>query len=652
MNQTYKISGVKYWANSSLVASLCITILGAVIYGNTLHVPWYFDDFANIVRNTAIRDLNGAWHGIFAPRGLANFSFALNYHFHGLELPGYHVANILIHLLTTFFVYLNLRRVFRCQPVLVLLVALIFLAHPLQTQSVTYVVQRMTSLCGLFFFLSLYLYVRARETLLEGHKFISSRHLLFYIVSLISGAAAVYTKQNAAILPFCIFLFDRFFLPKQKHGSLWLVLYLLPYFAAPVWMALTQFLFSVVDGKSIRDITSTNDPAKGLTVAKKSDFKYLLSYLVTEFSVLWIYIRLMFLPYGQVLDYNYPLATSLLTIKNFMAFFGLAGLLTFASALRKRLPLVSFGIFWFFISLSVESTIIPLDPVFEHRLYVPMFGFAVLLPQILDWFCQKKTKTVIIILTVVVYAVLTRARNDLWSHEVAFYEDQYSKVPHNPRVMICLSNKYTNMGRDQDAEALLRKAIRNDPGVEIAYANLSNILMRKQRMDEALQILKQGLQTNPYSGQLHNNLGVFYDLRGEPELAIEALLLSISISPYYAESYINLGVVYAGLKRWTDAERYYRKGISVLYENPNAHYNLGVALFSQGRMSEAGEAFRLSLKFAPEDADSLFNLANVYIELDHRQEALELLPRLRIRNPVLANKLETELAKQKAPLPN
>lgn len=647
---TGKISEIKNWINSPLFAALCIILLGAVIYGNTLQVPWYFDDFQNIVRNQLIRDLDEAWRRVFAPRGLALFSFAINYYLHGLELPGYHIVNILIHLCTTFIVYLILKRVFRNQPIVALLAALIFLAHPLQTQSVTYVVQRMTSLAGLFFFLSLFFYVRARETLLEGSRLGSLQHLLFYLASLVCGAIAVYTKQNTAILPFCLLLFDRFFLPKQKQGGIWLVYYLLPYFVAPLWMALSQFIFPVVDGKGLLVITGTTDPAKGLTVAKNSNSEYLLSYLVTEFSVFWLYIRLLFLPYGQVLDYNYPLATSLLTIKNIVAFLGLAGLLTFAWLLRNRLSMVSFGIFWFFIALSVESTIIPLDPVFEHRLYLPIFGFAVLVPQVLDVLRHKQTQIIMLVLTVTVYAVLSWIRNDTWGNENAFYEDQYSKVPHGTRVMVALSKSYLDQGRDREAEILLRKVIRIDPSVEEAYVNLSNLFVRKQRMDEALQLLQQGLQTNPYSSKLHNNLGVLYDLRGQADQALQTLFQAIRISPDYAESYTNLGVVYAGLKRWKEAEHYYRVSLNVFYENPKAHYNLGVALYPQGRLSEAAEAFRLALAFAPEDNDALFNLASVSVELGNHQAAMELLPRLRGRDRALADKLEQELAGQGTPL--
>lgn len=655
MNHTDK-AAVTNGASPTLIAILCIGILGAAIYGNTLQVPWYFDDFGNIVRNPGIRDLNGAWHGLFAPRGLTMFSFALNYHFHGLELPGYHIINILIHLLTTFLVYLSLKRVFRCQPLLSLPAALIFLSHPLQTQSVTYIVQRMTCLSSLFFFLSLYFYIRAHEALMEGHRTSSPRHLLFYLASLASGVIAVYSKQNAAILPLCIFLFDRFFLPRQKRGFVWLTLYLLPYFAAPVWMALNQFISPVIAGKSLRTITATDDMAKGMagivTVKHDSGLSPPLSYLVTEFSVLWLYIRLLFLPYGQVLDYQYPLITSLLTLKNISAFFGLAGLLTFAATQYKRLPLVSFGILWFFIALSVESSFIPLDPVYEHRLYVPMFGFVVLVPQLLDPFCRNKTRIVILFSIVTVCAALTWKRNDLWSDETAFYKDQLAKRPNSTRAMVSLSKSYIDKGLDQEAEALLHSTILIDPGIETAYVNLSVILVRNKRMDEALQVLQRGVQSNPFSSELHNNIGVVYNLQGKPELAIPVLYKAISIAPDNASSYTNMGAAYAGLKRWTEAERYYRLAIGVSYDNPKAHFNLGVALFSMGRLPEAAEAFQLALKFAPRDADALFNLAQLHIERGNRQEAQALLPRLRSLNSELAIALENELAVGKTSLQN
>lgn len=646
MSQIDNTSETRNWVNSPLFAALCIAVLGAVIYGHTLHAPWYLDDTIVIVRNPAIRDLHGVWRDIFAQRGLAMFSFALNYHFHGLELPGYHVVNILIHLVTTFLVYLNLKRVFRNQPVIALSAALLFLAHPLQTQSVTYIVQRMTCLSGLFFFLSLYLYVRARETLSDGKGLTSFRHGLFYLLSLLSGAVAVYTKQNAAILPFCILLFDRFFLPRPRQSIYRQLCYLLPYFAAPVWMALSQFVFPVAGGKSLLAVTSTVDTAKEVQVAHGSDFEYMLSYLVTEFSVFWLYVRLLFLPYGQVLEYEYPFTAALLTIKNVLAFSGMAALFVWAVSLRKRFPLASFGILWFFVALSVESTIIPMHRVFEHRLYVPMFGFVVLVPQIFDRLKRKKAKIIVICSLVAIYSVLTWFRNDLWSREKEFYEDQYAKVPHSPQAMMNLSKIYFGIGRDQEAEALLRKVIRIEASNEMAYVNLSKHLIRKQRLDEALRLLQQGLQANPNSSELYNGLGVLHDLQGKPEQAITALFQAIRLAPIYPESYTNLGVVYVGLKRWTEAERYFRSGLAILDENPKAHYNLGVTLYFQGRLAEAADSFRRALKYAPDDASILFNLASTSLELGRRQEALELLPALRLRDKALALELENELAKQ------
>ena len=123
--------------------------------------PWYFDDYNNIVNNPAIRTIDITQVG--NARGLVNLSFALNYLVHGLNLPGYHLVNIILHTLTVLLVFQVSRRIFRDSWWWPLCVALVFALHPLQTQAVTYVVQRMAVMAGMFYFLALYLYVLFRN---------------------------------------------------------------------------------------------------------------------------------------------------------------------------------------------------------------------------------------------------------------------------------------------------------------------------------------------------------------------------------------------------------------------------------------------------------------------------------------------------------
>ena len=129
-----------------------IVLLGSILYSNTLHVPWYMDDINNILDNQAVHSLGEAWQALFtSARGFVNLTFAVNYALGGDNVVGFHVVNIAIHLLTSCLVFLLLKRVFRRNGLFAVGGALIFLAHPLQTQAVTYIVQRATGLAALFF---------------------------------------------------------------------------------------------------------------------------------------------------------------------------------------------------------------------------------------------------------------------------------------------------------------------------------------------------------------------------------------------------------------------------------------------------------------------------------------------------------------------
>ena len=586
-----------------LLVFTLLAFLGAALYSNTLQVPWYFDDFSSIVDQPTIRNLGLAFQNLLAPRGLVNLTFALNYHFGGIDTTGYHLVNILIHIITSGLVFLILKRVWKDTLLLPFFGALVFLIHPLQTQAVTYIVQRMTSLSGLFFLLAIYLFLHASTILQGGSKLMSARHLCFYGLSLLSGALAVMFKQNAAVLPAALFLIE-FFFPTVPRKSCWkLGVYLLPFVVVPLWIGLSQLVLPVLGGGAHQAITGTQSLVGSGPITP-------MYYLVTEFTVFWIYIKLLFWPVGQALDYSYPIVKSLLSWPNFLAFGGFLGLSALTVTLYRRRPLISFGIAWFFLTLSVESTIIPLDPVFEHRLYIPMLGFVVVL---IDLLANRLSRKVLIISLTVLslsLAACTWQRNALWNDPVAFYEDNLDRAPWSERVNSSLARTYIESGR----------------------------------YDDALVVLKRGLKINPYNVKLNDNLGTLYDLTGSPKQAIEALGRAIKYDPGYYRSYLNLGVVYAGQKEWVAAIEQYEKAINLKFEYDKAHYNLGVAYYIQGRLQESLQEFKIASDLVPENALALYNLASVSIELGRVDSARVILPRLARLDAGLFRELQKEIA--------
>lgn len=220
-----------------MAAPALILLAAALLYGHTLHVPWYLDDIDAIPENFLIRDPWAALGGAFTRRGMLNLSFALNYQLFGLSLPAFHVVNIAIHATAACVAWLILRRLFVGRPAVALLGGLLFVAHPLQTQAVTYVVQRATSLAGLFFLLAFLCYLHARQTLEAGRGWRSPRHLVPYLGAALCGVLAVFTKENAAMLPLVLFAYDRLYPLPQKRSWKRALAYHLPFCLAPLWLA-------------------------------------------------------------------------------------------------------------------------------------------------------------------------------------------------------------------------------------------------------------------------------------------------------------------------------------------------------------------------------------------------------------------------------
>jgi len=340
----------------------------------------------------------------------------------------------------------------------------------------------------------------------------------FYLLSLLCCALALWTKQNAVVLPFLLLLVDRFFIDPSSRRWKRRLLYVAPFFLLTLISGVKEMRGHDVVLKEARLAqywSKANETSANLKVAEAKQVSLVKPpenlqtiYLVTEFSVLWLYIRLLFFPVGQVFDYGYPLAGAIVTLPNAIALLGHLLLMGLAFRLRTRRPLVTVGIAWFYLSLAVESSIIPLDAAVEHRVYMATFGFVLVLIDLLRSIPARRVGLVVSSVTVFLLMLLTWQRNALWADPVAFARDNVEKAPFNQRNYLTLATAYADTGQWVEAEKTLRAAIRLRPDYPVPYENLGSALVLQGRFGEALAFYQIALNLSPDNASTLYNAGM------------------------------------------------------------------------------------------------------------------------------------------------
>ena len=537
---------------SQYLALLVLAAVAVLAYAPALHAPWYLDDYPAIVNNAQIRNLSWTIADFFTQRGLVTLSLALNLRFFGMETFSFHLVNLLLHLTTTGFVLLCLRRVFVSTWHWPIIGAAIFALHPLQTQAVTYIVQRATSLSALFLFMALYCYIKAVEEQTAAEK--PKKQSLFYAGCLLSGALAVTTKQNTATLPLLLLVFDYFFLARaQRFPWRKKLVYVAPLFIAPALVAVLMLLLPTLSGENWQTISNFEplNAAGDITP---------LTYLATEFSVFWIYLRLFPLPIHQVLDYGYPFAASLFALKPLLALTGIVALFSAAYFLRRRWPCALFFLTWMVLSLAVESSFIPLDPIFEHRLYIPLFGFSILLTDLLARASRKSPGATLAagLALLAVFATLSYKRNEVWNKPLKLYAGDVDHGYGSYRSLMMLADSQFRAGEREAAKTSYDRAVARIEKEGLSRAGskmLVNLAIAYGRFDDfgqAEKLLRLALEKDPRSPQAHYNLGVAYYLQNRHREALQHFTITYELQPGNAHALFYYLLLSARFKRDID----------------------------------------------------------------------------------------------------
>lgn len=530
------------------ITLLLIAAAVLCVYGQTFRYSFHFDDYYFITENLKIRDIGRVrdiWHSLGKPsRFIGMYSFALNYHFHQTDVFGYHLVNVLIHMVNGFLVYwlglltLRIRSIGAERPyILAASTALLFVGHPMNTQAVTYISQRFASLATLFYLSSLCFYI-------QGRLAAGNRRKVSFVFFFLCAVLGMFTKQIVLTLPVCILLYEYCFLDAGKK---------LKIFRRPYWVILLG-LFLIIPTLQSWDFSRLFD-VKIESRSHAGDILTSYTYMLTQFRVIPAYIRMMFVPIGQTLDYDFPASTQFWAWPVWGGMIFIFSIIACAVMMIKRNPLIGFGILWFFLTLGIESTFIPIyQVIFEHRCYLPSIGLLFALNVFLrQSFKSRKKYLVCIMVIVTVFAWTAYKRNQVWENETTLWKDIKQKAPRKMRPYIHLGVSY----------------------------------IMKGDYDLALNEFNEALKISQDDYKIYHNRGIAFEMKGDLENARKDYTRSIELNPGSAPGYTNRGSLMVKLQQYNMALRDYNKAIKLNPSYADAYVGRGNLYFLAGRYEKS-----------------------------------------------------------------
>jgi protein O-mannosyl-transferase len=554
-----------------------ILILGSIVYGNHLQNPFQFDTVSYIINQHRLDNINeqltlNYLKKDFLHRSLLQISIAFNAKLDGYRTFSYHLINLVLHFINSLLVYfVTLKTWFYLKSnnykyqeteihFAALFTAILFLIHPIQTESVIYIMSRSEVFAGTFYlssFLLFQVYLAKDRPIRATYK-----SIIFLIITglFILGFSV---KQTLITFPLMLILYFLFGQPSEAPSIRWINkqkwkigLILLVGVTLLFHRLLTDELFLIGESTAGEDIGRLN-------------------YMLTQPSVIfYYYLKILLFPINLNIDPDIALVTKWWSWKFITALIGLAGLIYFLFRGKEKRLLLYF-ISWFLIVLSPSSSIITLsDLAAEHRTYLASYSFY----AVITFFIYKvthmpfisnptKSRNILLMLSIfiiAIFSILTIQRNQIWAGEVSLWADTLKKSPKKIRPVINIAQAYTKVGKFDLAIEYYEKALALNPNVFATNYNLGNLYYEKGREKDALRLLNRANFIRPKTPETHGLLGEIYLERKQIELAEFHLKLAVEIKPNYALAMRNLGIIYYfHLKKPEEAAVYFSRTLSI-----------------------------------------------------------------------------------------
>jgi protein O-mannosyl-transferase len=579
------------------VITWLVVVAGVIAYCNSFTGPFIYDDVPSILENTTIRHLWPIWRALSPPQGgditvtarpLPNLTLAINYALAGYQVWGYHALNLVVHILAALTLLGIVRRTlllpkfhdrFRTTAdELSLAVAILWLVHPLQTESVTYIIQRTESIMGLCYLLTLYCFIRGAETERPGR---------WQGFCLLACAAGMASKEVMASAPLIVLLYDRTFLTGSFREA-WRQRRALYTGLAATWILLSILLVQSFRVRSLNSISLDVAPWQ---------------YFLTQAGVITHYLRLSIWPHPLCFDYfGWPIVSTWASALPSALVLGIAlGCLVWG---LWRNSVWAFLGAWFVLILAPSSSFITLDsPAYEHRMYLPLAAVMVTAVLGIHALLGKRAGVAYAVLAFGL-VFLTWQRNEDYRSGYSIWADTVAKRPGNARAQSNLGTALGQLGRTEEAIVHWTEALRIRPSLEEPHYGLGVVLAEQGKLPEAMNEWEQAVKIRPSYAEAHYNLGVAAEQLGKTDEAIAHYQQAVEFRPNYAKSYNNLGSIFLRQGRLAEAIDDFQNAVKTDPDFTEAHYNFGIALEQAGRIQEAIQEYETALRLNPSLIDA------------------------------------------------
>jgi protein O-mannosyl-transferase len=548
-------AGLRPWHYALAAGGTFLALLA--VYAPAMRGPFLFDDtnlpfMAEEFAHASLRQ----W--LIGVRPLLMLSFWANFRLSGTDSFSYHLLNVVFHMANGALLFPVVRRLLslggirdQLRDLLAAFAALLFLFHPLQTESVAYVASRSEVLSVFFFFAAFAVFLYRRR---EGASW------LVTIPVLALFGCAVSTKEHTAVLPVVLLLTDYYFNPGFTFSG-----------ARRNWRMYAAFVAgAAVAGRWVWKVLASSDTA-GFAVP---EFRW-YEYFFTQGRAIWLYIRLFLLPFGQNVDHDLAASRTPFEHGAIAGLVALTGLAALAIVYRKRFPLASYGCLLFLLLLAPTSSVMPImDPVAEHRMYLPFIGLTLVAAEFLGrWRVGRGTLAAALAGVLVIAGALASSRSALWASNRDLWEDSVAKSPgkYRPNFQLAFQDlsdgkctasldRFTRIAQMQEPDARLLM----DWG--LAYDCVGQLETAVARFREAAHLLP--------SAQVYSLIGLTLSKQGKAEEAFAALDTALRLDPKYALAYVYLGAIHGSRNEFDAAIADFRSGLALDPQNEAARAGL------------------------------------------------------------------------------